>query len=113
MNQLDDVIEHVQIAQSALEAANHRRQVALDAVTEYALRAVMDGGDVEQIAEACGFAEHGQSVGGFAALFGFDGGGPRRARFGQWLGQALCERIMRDGGGGTEGQVAGSGDDSV
>lgn len=93
--------DRVVIAQQALQEANARRKVAVDAVVEFALRAVIDGEDVEAIMDACGFKEPDSELESSSGLFGFFGvtRGTRRQRFAQWMGQALANRIADEEAG--------------
>jgi hypothetical protein len=88
-----DLPAQIAIAQEALEEANRRREVARNAVVDFALRAVVDGQDIEGIMDACGFKEVEGHVNVLAQLFGTQIQGTRRQRFAYWLGQELANRI--------------------
>ena len=92
-----DVRAQIVVAQEALEEANRRRTVAHEAVVDFALRAVVDGQDIEAVMDACGFRETGQegTTSVLSTMFGIGQGTPRQ-RFGTWLGQELCNRICAE-----------------
>jgi len=94
----EGTLSQVRVAQEALDEATQRQRVAVEAVIDFALRAVLDGHDLEPIMEVCGFREGDQvAATGIAGLLGFQG--TARQRFASWMGSALAERIMRAGGG--------------
>lgn len=98
-----DIPAQLRVAQEALEEANRRREVAREAVVDFALRAVVEGQDVEQVMDACGFRDvnaGGASENPLMAMFGLGFHGSRRQRFAQWIGQELCNRIIA----GEEGE---------
>lgn len=86
----------VAIAQEALDEANRRREVAREAVVDFALRAIIDGEDVETIMDACGFKESEQSPNNIFSTFGLNIAGTRRQRFAAWIGQELCNRLAAE-----------------
>lgn len=92
-----DLVVSVQAAHDALLHANRQREVAVEAVVDFALRAVLAGEDLTPIMEACGFVEQaGEEPTGLAALLGLAPGSPRH-RFAQWLATALVQRILNTG----------------
>jgi hypothetical protein len=91
------VAGQLRVAQEALEEANRRREVARQAVIDFALRAVVDGHDVEGIMDACGFRENENGPAEtIFSLFGLGGYGTRRQRFAAWLGAELTQRLSEE-----------------
>jgi hypothetical protein len=100
----DDVTRRVAIAFDALKEANDRREVAVNAVIDYALTAYVKGEPIDEIMEACGFPENGRQYEndeipeGLAQLIPALRGKSRVQAFAQWLGQSLAERICERAG---------------
>jgi hypothetical protein len=100
----DTVVTELRIAQDALDHANRQRAVALEAVRDFALRAVVDGRDVETVMNACGFvetaADEDEQTHVMMSLLGgampFSAAPDRRARFAQWLSRELYRRVMTE-----------------
>ena len=94
-----DTLGQVRVAQEAFDEATQRQRVAIEAVVDFTLRAILDGEDLEPLMEACGFREGAAGQTGVAAMLGITG--TARQRFASWIGSALAERILRAGGGAS------------
>jgi hypothetical protein len=98
-------LRDIEVSREALKEANERmqevvdrREVAINAMIDYALAAYVAGESMESIMEAVDFAlpEPGQQMPpAMAQLFGQPAEGPTRIQaFASWLGNVLAQRVM-------------------
>lgn len=90
----EHVMASVEVAREALDDANRRREVALRAAAEFALRALMEGADVDKLIEACGFKapEPRPSI----STFGLWSPPTLRESFAEWLCSVVRELALGD-----------------
>lgn len=105
MDEITTKLRNCELAREALTDANgimkaaaERREVAVNAMIDYALHAYVSGEKLDDIMDAVEFKQGDTAAGmpaPLAALFGMsEGGGSRVEQFASWLGRGLSERIV-------------------